>query len=132
MCSGAREKNVNNNIWRSPSIYSIIIVMLYWFQCDHRGHPRYFNPFEQISLGQATMLMGIFVIVLWNNDQFDHYWAPLWSGILVSVYVIFLVDFFKNHVSLLVLIICNVFNMRKHLFGVNEFLFLNWVNVNIC
>ena len=53
-----------------------------YFQCDHRGKPRFFNPLEQMSVGQACMIMGLISLVLDNTNR-EHYWTPVWSGAIV-------------------------------------------------
>lgn len=42
-----------------------------------------FNPLEQISVGQTSALFGCAAIVLQQSAQ-DHFWAPVWSGFVVS------------------------------------------------
>ncbi len=53
------------------------------FQCDYRGNPRFFNPLEQISVGQATFVFGCVVYKLKQTDE-NTFLSPLWVGVVVS------------------------------------------------
>lgn len=51
-------------------------------QCDFRGTPRFFNPLEQISLGQASLFLGILCLSVMTADV-NVYYSPIWTAILV-------------------------------------------------
>ncbi|KAK2193473.1 hypothetical protein NP493_12g04008 [Ridgeia piscesae] len=51
-------------------------------QCDFRGTPRFFNPLEQISLGQASLFLGILCLSVLTADT-NVYFSPIWTAILV-------------------------------------------------
>ena len=53
-------------------------------QCNHLGRPQLFNPFEQVSLTQATLFLAIVDLHLHIvNDH--HYYCQIWSSLLVSI-----------------------------------------------
>ncbi|ELU07783.1 hypothetical protein CAPTEDRAFT_221354 [Capitella teleta] len=56
-------------------------------ECDHRGNPRFFNPIEQMILGQAATFIGLLVVIIidyLNSEQpYNHYYSPIWGSALV-------------------------------------------------
>ena len=52
------------------------------FQCDYRGTPRFFNPLEQMSLGQATFLFGCLAYELKQSDE-NTYLSSVWVAGMV-------------------------------------------------
>jgi len=65
-------------------------------ECDHRGHPRAFNPLEQMAMGQSTMIIGIIVTVLWVSESYEHYYLPIWAPVLVPLAALFSFFFGKR------------------------------------
>jgi hypothetical protein len=58
--------------------------------CDHRGNPRFFNPNEQMVLGQASLFVALVTVLLLDfmsdeyQQAYNHYYSPIWSTCAVS------------------------------------------------
>jgi len=60
-------------------------------QCRYHGPPRLFNPFDQTSLGQAVVFVGLVEVTMIefipdHDSSSVHVWSMVWSGALVCIY----------------------------------------------
>lgn len=74
---------------------TVVAVDRYWEsycrvtgKCRHCGPPRLCNPFEQMSLGQAAIVVGLVEITMLeyipdHDSTSPHAWSMLWSGALL-------------------------------------------------
>lgn len=72
---------------------TVIAIDNYWntnydltSDCDHRGNPRFFNPLEQMTVGQMAIFVGIVEMTMIDyisKDPGQNGWTMVWDGVVI-------------------------------------------------